>query len=52
MSKAEELKVQRDQYSMKNHQETIGILADNIFMDGQSLRELYPQIEEYLTMIE
>ena len=48
MDRAEQISDEDIKIGMQTDQEYITFIAENTFVDGKSLKEVYPQIEEFL----
>lgn len=49
IDRAEQISDEDVEIGMQTDQEYIRFIAENTFVDGKSLSEVYPQIEDFLT---
>ena len=49
MTRAENLSDEGREIGLKTDEEIVRFVANNTFVDGESLNEIYPQVEEFLT---
>ena len=52
MTNAEDLIIEGNKMDAQTKEEVISFVAENTFIDGQSLSEVFPRVEEFLTSIE
>ena len=49
MARAENLSDEGREIGLQTDEEIVRFVANNTFVDGESLNEIYPQVEEFLT---